>query len=182
MRRSFNLCVAAVIAYVVLVTALIAFPSNNNLILRNISNQIAHATTVGMYNYTGIDPTTRAFLEKTDTGPPIYTLTPQKARAVLSGLQASYPVQKLPADIENRTIPGGPNGTKVSITIVRPPNTSNETLPVVIYTHGGGWVLGGFNTHDRLVREIANKAHVAVVFVNYTPSPEAKYPVALEQA
>src|SRR5215472_6119731 len=173
MRRSFNLCIAAVIAYVVLVSALIVFPSNNNLLLLNISNQIAHATTVSKYNYTGIDPTTRAFLEKTDTGPPIYTLTPQKARAVLNGL---------PADIENRTIPGGPNGTKVSITIVRPPNTSNETLPVVIYTHGGGWVLGGFNTHDRLVREIANKAHVAVVFVNYTPSPEAKYPVALEQA
>src|SRR5262249_328747 len=182
MKRSSNLCIAAVIAYVVLVSALIVFPSNNNLLLLNISNQIAHASTVSMYNYTGIDPTTRAFLEKTDTGPPIYTLTPQKARAVLDDLQASYPVQKLPADIENRTIPGGPNGTKVSITIVRPPNASNETLPVVIYTHGGGWVLGGFNTHDRLVREIANKAHVAVVFVNYTPSPEAKYPVALEQA
>ena len=54
--------------------------------------------------------------------------------------------------------------------------------PVVIFTHGGGWVLGGFNTHDRLVREIANKAHVAIVFVNYTPSPEAKYPFSLEQA
>jgi len=134
MRRSLNLCIAAVIAYVVLVTALIAFPSNNNLILRNISNQIAHASTVGMYNYTGIDPTTRAFLEKTDTGPPIYTLTPQQARVALDGLQASYPVQKLPADIENRTIPGGLNGMKVSITIVRPPNTSNETLPVE-YTH-----------------------------------------------
>ena len=112
MKRSSNLCIAAVIAYVVLVSALIAFPSNNNLLLLNISNQIAHASTVSMYNYTGIDPTTRAFLEKTDTGPPIYTLTPQKARASLNELQASYPVQKLPADIENRTIPGGPNGTK----------------------------------------------------------------------
>jgi acetyl esterase len=182
MRRSLSLCIAAVIAYVILVSALIVFPNNNNLLLLNISNQIAHATTVGMYNYTGIDPTTRAFLEKTDTGSPIYTLTPQKARAVLNGLQASYPVQKLPADIENRTIPGSPNGTKVSITIVRPPNSSNETLPVVIYIHGGGWVLGGFNTHDRLVREIANKAHVAIVFVDYTLSPEAKYPVALDQA
>ena len=47
---------------------------------------------------------------------------------------------------------------------------------------GGGWVLGGFDTHDRLVRELANGAHAAIVFVNYTPSPEAKYPVALEQA
>jgi acetyl esterase len=46
----------------------------------------------------------------------------------------------------------------------------------------GGWVLGGFDTHERLVREIAIGAHAAVVFVNYTPSPEAKYPAPLEQA
>jgi acetyl esterase len=52
----------------------------------------------------------------------------------------------------------------------------------VMFIHGGGWVLGGFDTHERLVRELANKANVAVVFVNYTLSPEAKYPIALEQA
>ena len=84
--------------------------------------------------------------------------------------------------MENRTIPGGPNDTDISVQIVRPPNTSNETLPVVMYFHGGGWVLGGFDTHERLVRELANGAHAAIVFVNYTPSPEAKYPVSLEQA
>ena len=115
-------------------------------------------------------------------GPPIYTLSPDQARSVLSGLQASSPVQKLPADVDNRTIPGGSNSKDVSITIVRPQNSRNDTLPVVVFTHGGGWVLGGFDTHERLVREIANKANVAVVFVNYTLSPEGKYPVALEQA
>ena len=136
------------------------------------------------YNYTGLEQNTKAFLENLQRNPgaPLYTLSPEDARAVLSGLQANSPVQKLPADIENRTIPGGPNATEISITIVRPPNSSNETLPVVMYFHGGGWVLGGFDTHDRLVRELANKSNVAVVFVNYTPSPEAKYPVALEQA
>ena len=72
-----------------------------------------------------------------ERGLPIYTLSPDKARAVLSGLQASYPVAKLPADIENRTIPGGPDGENISITIVRPPNRNNETLPVVMYFHGG---------------------------------------------
>lgn len=51
-----------------------------------------------------------------------------------------------------------------------------------MYFHGGGWVLGGFDTHERLVRELANGAHAAIVFVNYTPSPEAKYPVPVEQA
>jgi acetyl esterase len=132
---------------------------------------------LGTYNYTGLEQNARAFLDNLQQkgGPPIYTLSPHDARAVLSGLQASIPVKKLPADIENRTVPGGPNGTDVS-------NSSNETLPVVMYFYGGGWVLGGFDTHDRLVRELANNANAAVVFVNYTPSPEAKYPVALEQA
>ena len=97
-------------------------------------------------------------------GPPIYTLSPAQARDVLSGLQAG-PVTKLPSDIESRTISGGPTG-EISIQISRPPNSSNETLPVVIYFHGGGWVLGGADTHDRLLREIANGAHAAIVFVN----------------
>ena len=51
-----------------------------------------------------------------------------------------------------------------------------------MYFHGGGWVLGSFDTHERLLRELANGSHAAIVFVNYTPSPEAKYPIALEVA
>ena len=139
---------------------------------------------LGTYNHTGLEQNTRAFLDNLQQkgGPPIYTLSPDKTRAVLSGLQASIAVQKLPADIENRTISGGPGGKDISITIVRPQNGSNQTLPVVMYFHGGGWVLGGFDTHERLVRELANKANVVIAFVNYTPSPEAKYPVAIEQA
>jgi acetyl esterase len=88
----------------------------------------------------------------------------------------------LPADIENRTIPGGPNG-EISINIVRPQGSSNDTLlPIVMYFHGGGWVSGDFGTHERFVRELANKANVAIVFVNYTLAPEAQYPVQIEQA
>jgi acetyl esterase len=139
---------------------------------------------LGTFNHTGLEKNTKAFLDglQEKVEPPIYTLSPEKARAVLSELQASIPVKKLPAIIENRTIPGGPAGKDVSITIVRPANSNNHTLPVAMYFHGGGWVLGGFNTHERLVRELANKANVVIVFVNYTPSPEAKYPVAIEQA
>jgi acetyl esterase len=134
--------------------------------------------------YSGLEHDTRAFLDnlRQNAGPPIYTLSPHDARAVLSGLQSSIPVKKPPADIENRTIPSGIGGKDLSITIVRPLNSSNETLPVVMFFHGGGWILGGFDTHDRLVREIANDANAAIVFVNYTLSPEAKYPVSLEQA
>lgn len=135
-------------------------------------------------SFKGVEQHTRTFLEslKQNPGPPLYTLSPEQARAVLSGLQASIPVKKLPADIEDHTVPGGPDNTDISIQIVRPPDSSNETLPVVIYLHGGGWVLGDFDTHERLVRELANSVHAAFVFVNYTPFPEAKYPVALEQA
>ena len=89
-------------------------------------------------------------------------------------------VNILPADIEDLNISGGPNGN-VSIRIVRPKGI-DDILPVVMYFHGGGWVLGDKNTHDRLIREITNGSNAAVVFVNYTPSPEAKYPVAIEEA
>lgn len=112
-------------------------------------------------------------------GPPIYKLSIEEARKVLDGAQAG-PVNKLPAQIEDRTIPGGPTG-EISIRIVRPIKSSGK-LPVVVYFHGGGWILGNKDTHDRLVREIANGARAAVVFVNYAPSPEAKYPTAIEQA
>jgi acetyl esterase len=139
---------------------------------------------LGTFNHTGLEKNTKAFLDglQEKVEPPIYTLSPEKARAVLSELQASVPVKKLPAIIENRTIPVGPGGKEISITIVRPANSSNQTLPVAMYFHGGGWILGGFDTHERSVRELANKANVVIVFVNYTLSPEAKYPVANEQA
>jgi acetyl esterase len=133
-------------------------------------------------NYPTVENKTKLFLQKLQQsgGPPLYTLTPTEARNVLSGLQAG-PIEKLPAEIENKTIPGGPNG-EISIQIVKPQGSGNETLPVVMYFHGGGWVLGGFDTHERLLRELANGAHAAIVFVNYTLSPEAKYPINLEEA
>ncbi|MFF3464517.1 alpha/beta hydrolase [Streptomyces sp. NPDC002619] len=128
-------------------------------------------------------------LEKTDQdfldqlaaadGPPIYTLSYTAARQVLDKLQAG-PVAKLPADVSDRTVPGGPTGP-VSIHVVRPAGVSGP-LPGIVYIHGGGWVLGNERTHDRLVRQIANGARATVVFVNYTPSPEAQYPVPIEQA
>src|SRR2546422_6872958 len=131
--------------------------------------------------YGKVEPKTRAFVEALEAqgGPPIYQLSPKDARGVLSRAQAG-PVATEPADVEDRTVPGGPKG-EVSIRILRPKG-KREALPVVLYLHGGGWILGDKATHDRLVREIANGAGAAVVFVNYTPSPEARYPVAIEEA
>jgi acetyl esterase len=128
-----------------------------------------------------IEPTTKAFLETLNAtgGPQIYELSVKDARAVLDNAQAGE-VTKLPADIEDKTIPGGPHG-QISIQIMRPQGVSSR-LPVVMYFHGGGWVLGNKATHDRLIREIANGAQAAVVFVNFTPAPEARYPVQIEEA
>jgi acetyl esterase/lipase len=128
-----------------------------------------------------IEPTTRAFLDTLNAqgGPQLYELSVEEARKVLTSAQAIQ-VPKLPADIEDRSIPIESLG-QISLRIIRPKG-STSVLPVVMYFHGGGWVLGDANTHDRLVREIANGADAAVVFVNYTRSPEAKYPVAIEQA
>jgi acetyl esterase len=127
-----------------------------------------------------IEPKTRAFLEKINSagGPQIYELSPEDARNVLREVQAVN-VKKPPVDIEDLNIPGGPNG-QISIRIFRPKG-NKEKLPVVMYFHGAGWVLGDKDVFDRLAREITVGSNAAVVFINYSLSPEAKYPVAIEE-
>ncbi|MFD4543247.1 alpha/beta hydrolase [Streptomyces bauhiniae] len=128
-----------------------------------------------------LDRITQGFVNElaAQNPPPLSTLSTKAARDVLNKLQAG-PVEKLPADVTQKTIKGGPTG-EVSLTILRPKGAKG-TLPGLVYLHGGGWVLGNEMTHDRLVRQLADGADAAVVFVNYTPSPEARYPVAAEQA
>lgn len=92
---------------------------------------------------------------------------------MLTDLQ-SKPVTKAPAAVEDTTWPVGPTGS-TRICIVRPQGAT-EALPLLMYFHGGGWVLGDTITHDRLVRELAVGVRAAVVFVDYVNSPEARYP------
>ncbi len=129
----------------------------------------------------GIEPATRKFLDSINaqTGPAIYEIPVAQGRAAFTNLQA-VPVKKLPVDIEDRTIPGGPTG-EVGIRILRPKG-AKQALPAVVYTHGAGWVFGDKDIYDRLMRELANGANAAVVFVDFTRSPEARYPVAIEQS
>ncbi|WP_307629170.1 alpha/beta fold hydrolase [Streptomyces turgidiscabies] len=82
-------------------------------------------------------------------------------------------------DEEWITVSGGPTGS-VRARIVKPAGAEG-TLPVILYIHGAGWVFGNAHTHDRLVRELAVGAGAAVVFPEYDLSPEARYPVAIEQ-
>jgi acetyl esterase len=124
-----------------------------------------------------LEPASQAFVEATAKPPFLYELTPDEARAVLDDVQAA-PIDKLPVDEEWITIPS--DFGDVRVRIVRPVDSS-ATLPVIVYMHGGGWILGNAATHDRLVRELAVGARAALLFVEYPNSPEARYPVAIEQ-
>lgn len=128
-----------------------------------------------------LEPRIRKFLDALAKagGPAINELPVEAARGVLADAQATA-VAKPGADITDRTIPVGPRG-EVALRIVRPQGRQ-EMLPVIMYFHGGGWVLGDKDTHDRLIREIATGAQAVVIFVEYTRSPEARYPVAIEEA
>jgi len=128
-----------------------------------------------------IEPTTRAFLETINAikGPALYEIPVEEGRKVFAQLQA-IPVNKLPVDIEDSTVTGGPTGS-VPIRILRPKGATKALHPVV-YTHGAGWTFGDRDIYDRLLRDLAVGANAAVVFVDFTRSPEAKYPTAIEQA
>ena len=128
-----------------------------------------------------LEPVTQRFIDAIEAqgGKPLSALSYSDARQVLEDLQAA-PADILPAAIEDRDLPAGPGGS-VSVRIYRPEGAQGE-LPAVMYFHGGGWILGSKNTHDRLLRELANGAQAAFVFVNYTPAADAQFPVSLEQA
>ena len=118
------------------------------------------------------------FADVTANPPFLYELGPQGARKVLDDLQAQ-PVDM--PDVQEKWITVPAEVGDVRVRIVKPAGGTG-VLPAVVYVHGGGWVLGNARTHDRLVRELAVGADAAVVFVEYDRSPEARYPVAIEQA
>ena len=128
-----------------------------------------------------LTPRTAAFIKglEAQNGPPLYTLTPVQAREVLRSAQ-SGPAKKADADIEDLVLPVGPTGS-VPVRIVRPKGASGK-LPFIFYLHGGGWVMGDRDTHDRLIRQLAAETGAAVVFPTYAPSPETQYPVPYQQA
>ncbi|MER7661047.1 MULTISPECIES: alpha/beta hydrolase [unclassified Streptomyces] len=125
-----------------------------------------------------LEPAAAEFADATAKPPFLYEIGPEAARKVLDDVQAA-PVAKPDVEEEWITVPAEVGD--VRIRVVKPVG-SRGPLPAVLYVHGGGWVLGNAGTHDRLVRELAVGADVGVVFVEYDRSPEAAYPVAIEQA
>ncbi|MEU4671782.1 alpha/beta hydrolase [Amycolatopsis sp. NPDC023774] len=125
-----------------------------------------------------LEPAAQAFSEATAAHPFLFELPPAEGRKAVDGVQDG-PVEMPPADIEVVQVPGGPNGD-VEVRIVKPQGATGP-LPILVYVHGAGWVFGGFHTHERLVRELAAGTGAAVVFPEYSLSPEARYPVAIEE-
>ena len=129
----------------------------------------------------GVETTTQAFLQALEAGggKPLETLSPKDARAVLTGAQASVNVDVSGIQVERRTI--AVDGQALEIRVVRPQGAKGE-LPVFMFFHGGGWVLGDYPTHERLIHDLVLGSGAAAVYVDYTPSPEAKFPTAINQA
>ncbi|MFF6987245.1 alpha/beta hydrolase fold domain-containing protein [Streptomyces sp. NPDC010273] len=125
-----------------------------------------------------LEPAAQAFVEATANPPYLFDLAPAEGRKAVDEVQSGE-IAKPAVDEEWITVPGGPTG-QVRTRVVRPAGVTG-TLPVIIYIHGAGWVFGNAHTHDRLVRELAVGANAAVVFPEYDLSPEARYPVAIEQ-
>jgi len=125
-----------------------------------------------------LEPEAQALVEASEVIPYLYTVPPPAKRLVLEELQ-SRPTPRPPVDEEWIVVDGGPTGD-VKVRLVRPAGSTGQ-LPVVLYVHGGGWVMGNAATHDRLVSELAVGAGVAIAFPEYDLAPERTFPVALEQ-
>ncbi|GHH28258.1 alpha/beta hydrolase [Streptomyces lanatus] len=125
-----------------------------------------------------LEPAAQAFAEATANPPYLFDLGPAEGRKTVDEVQSGE-IAKPDVEEEWVTVTGGPTG-EVRARVVRPAGATG-TLPVIIYIHGAGWVFGNAHTHDRLVRELAVGAGAAVVFPEYDLSPEARYPVAIEQ-
>lgn len=125
------------------------------------------------------DHRVQAFLDALNKsgGKPMEQLSLQAARQVLTDAQKGADLPA--AEVSEKTIQV--NGQSIRLNIVKPKGAKG-TLPVFMFFHGGGWILGDFPTHERLVRDLVVGSGAAAVFVNYTPSPEAHFPVAINQA
>src|SRR4051794_27813066 len=119
-----------------------------------------------------LEPAAQAFADAAAQPPALYDLTPEQARKVLDDVQAA-PIDKLPVNETWLTVPADVGD--VQVRLLRPLGAVGP-LPVILYMHGGGWILGDAGTHDRLVRELCSGTGAAVAFVEYDRSPEARFP------
>jgi acetyl esterase len=125
-----------------------------------------------------LEPAAQSFAEATNRRPFLFELGPVEGRKALDQVQSGE-ITKLDVQITDTFIPGGPS-REISVRILRPLGATGHR-PAIVYMHGAGWVFGDSLTHDRLVRELAAGTGATVVFPNYSRSPEARYPTAIEE-
>lgn len=126
-----------------------------------------------------LSPSVKEFLKPLNAGgAPLESLPVEDARNVLVSAQAAFEVDLSGISEEEKVI--SEDGYEIVLNIVRPEGSTGE-LPVFMFIHGGGWVLGDYPTHKRMVRDLVTLTGYAGVFVNYSRAPEAKYPQAVNE-
>lgn len=120
----------------------------------------------------------RELTEALSKAPPLTSLSLEDARKAVETVQ-SAPIPMPDVDESWVTVPSAFGDVRVRI--VRPKGSWGP-LPVVVYLHGGGWIIGSWITHDLLTRRLAVGANAAIAFVEYSLAPEVKYPAQIEQS
>lgn len=110
--------------------------------------------------------------------PLIFKLPVEEGRKVLENAQ-NMSVSMCPASIQEDSIDTKKHGCIKVYTVI--PSYYEKIRNIIFYIHGAGWVFGNFHTHEKLVRELAYRTNSVVIFPEYTRSPEARFPVAIEQ-
>ena len=111
--------------------------------------------------------------------PELEKLTPIEARKVLVDAQLAVEFDYSGIEESEKTI--NADGYEIKLNLARPAGTAAKKLPVFLFIHGGGWVLGDYPTHRRMVRDLVLESGAAAVFVNYTPTPDAVYPQQINE-
>jgi acetyl esterase len=127
-----------------------------------------------------IDRRTRAFLRELNKDSSAFWELPGEApRRIVTGLQDQTPVDVSGIEIAGRELTV--DGRTITLYVVRPEGVTG-TLPVFMFFHGAVWIAGNFENHKRLVRDLFVGSGAVAVFPEYTPVPEARFPVQIEQA
>ena len=124
-----------------------------------------------------LEPAAEAVCNQSSAPPLIFQMPPEQGRRALEEMQDT-PVYKYPADISSVCVNTGIWGS-IPVYFIAP--RDEKIRNIIFYIHGAGWVFGSFHTHEKLVRELSARTDALVVFPEYSRSPEAKYPTAIEQ-
>ena len=129
-----------------------------------------------------LDPQAQALMQlMIDKGvPPVHTMTPEEARASYRSRRAfTQPDAPKVFKVEDKVV--SDKGVNVTVRVYHPHAAqSHQTLPGLVYLHGGGWTIGDLDTHDVLCRSLCLQAGIVVVSVDYRMGPEHKFPAAYD--